>query len=67
MIPLIQHFEADFLWKVSLKILNSEMILKTFTHALWQTVKTQINAKKCGNLSGLHCLLDKNYLKKSFF
>ena len=28
----IQHFEADFLWKVSLKILNSRIILKTFTH-----------------------------------
>ena len=24
---LIQHFEADFLWKVSLKILNSGLIL----------------------------------------
>ena len=33
MISLIQHFEADFLWKVSLKILNSGIILKTFTHA----------------------------------
>ena len=32
MIPLIQQFEADFLWKVSLKILNSGIILKTFTH-----------------------------------
>ena len=32
-ISLIQHFEADFLWKVSLKILNSGLILKTFTHA----------------------------------
>ena len=32
MISLIQHFEADFLWKVSLKILNSGLILKTFTH-----------------------------------
>ena len=32
MISLIQHFEADFLWKVSLKILNSGIILKTFTH-----------------------------------
>ena len=32
MICLIQHFEADFLWKVSLKILNSGIILKTFTH-----------------------------------
>ena len=30
---LIQHFEADFLWKVSLKILISGIILKTFTHA----------------------------------
>ena len=27
----IQHFEADFLWKDSLKILNSAIILKTFT------------------------------------
>ena len=32
MVSLIQHFEADFLWKVSLRILNSEIILKTFTH-----------------------------------
>ena len=32
MITLIQHFEADVLWKVSLKILNSGIILKTFTH-----------------------------------
>ena len=31
----IQHFEADFLWKVSLKILNSGLILKTFTHEVW--------------------------------
>ena len=30
---LIQDLEADFLWKVSLKILNSGIILKTFTHA----------------------------------
>ena len=29
---LIQHFEADFLWKVSLKILNSGIILKALTH-----------------------------------
>ena len=28
-ICLIQYFEADFLWKVSLKILNSGIILKT--------------------------------------
>ena len=31
-ISLIQHFEADLLWKVSFKILNSGLILKTFTH-----------------------------------
>ena len=31
---LIQHFEADFLWKVSLKILNSGIILKMFTHGI---------------------------------
>ena len=30
MISLIQHFEADFLWKVSLKILNSGIILKKY-------------------------------------
>ena len=28
----VQHVEADFLLKVSLKILNSGIILKTFTH-----------------------------------
>ena len=32
---VIHGFEADFLWKVSLKILNSGIILKTFTHAGW--------------------------------
>ena len=32
MISLIQHCEADFLWKVSLKILNSGLILKIFIH-----------------------------------
>ena len=31
----IQHVEADFLWKVSLKILNSVIIPKPFTRALW--------------------------------
>ena len=43
----IQYFEADFLWKVSLKNLNSGIILKTFTHALMHTqciiTKTQSN------------------------
>ena len=32
MLSLIQHFVADFLWKVSHKMLNSGIILKTFTH-----------------------------------
>ena len=32
-ISLIQHFEADFLWKVSLKILNLGLIMKKSTHA----------------------------------
>ena len=32
-IYLIQHYEADFQQKVSLKILNSGIILKTFTYA----------------------------------
>ena len=36
----IQHFEADFLWKVSLKILNSGVILKTFTHVYTDIVLT---------------------------
>ena len=36
MISLIQQFEADFLWKVSLKILNSGVILQTFTHVFKQ-------------------------------
>ena len=34
MISLIQDFEADFLWKVSLKIQNSGIILKTISHAV---------------------------------
>ena len=29
---VIQYFEADFLLKVSHKILNSRIIMKTFTH-----------------------------------
>ena len=39
---LIQHFEADFLWKVSLKILNSGIILKTFTHADQQNFRVKL-------------------------
>ena len=40
MISIIQHFEADFLWKVSLKILNSGIILKTFFHVSTINKKT---------------------------
>ena len=36
MVSLIQHFETDFLWKVSLKILNSGIILKTFTPCIYK-------------------------------
>ena len=48
MIFLIQNFEADFLWKVSLKILNSEIILKTFTHAfLLVNVSSILRVNEC--------------------
>ena len=36
-ISLIQDIKADFLWKVSLKILNAGIILKIFTHEKKQT------------------------------
>ena len=47
----IQHFEADFPQKVSLKILNSGIILKSFTHEVmnmysqtkWKTVSNLIS------------------------
>ena len=42
MISLIQHFEADFLWKVILKILNLGIILKTFTHVDGATRSSQL-------------------------
>ena len=49
MISLNQHFEADFLWKVSLKILNSGIILKTFTHVYLTMIVNKVNGKlnKC--------------------
>ena len=40
MISLIQDFEADFLWKVSLKILNSGIILKISPMHMSQLTKT---------------------------
>ena len=48
-ISIIQHFEADFLWKVSLKILNSGIILITFTHALTVYTKMTFSWKKVHN------------------
>ena len=41
---LIQHFEADFLWKVSRKILNSGITLKTFTYAMWLWVTKRLRS-----------------------
>ena len=45
MVSLVQHFEADFLWKVSLKILNPGIILKTFTHDIFVCVSYKIEIK----------------------
>ena len=39
---LIQNFETELLWKVSLKILSSGIILKTFTHVY--TVKPVLSS-----------------------
>ena len=56
---LIQHFEADFQWKVSLKILNSGIILKTFTHEMCRLIcalihvymqENQIFSQKVGHV-----------------
>ena len=61
-ICLIQHFEADILWKVSLKILNSGMILKTFTHA-----NLKWNSKWSKSLKIFLCFylnLDKMFVRK---
>ena len=41
---LIQHFETDLLQKVSLKILNSVIILKTFTNVLLKC-NTQVSGE----------------------
>ena len=41
------HFEADFLWKVSLKILNSGIILKTFTHVAIKGMMTCFQHAVC--------------------
>ena len=58
MISLIQHFEADFLWKVSLKILNSGIILETLTHVLNTLNKgIPINMKRYSISVIFNCLL----------
>ena len=43
MISLIQHFEADILWKVSLKILNSGIILKL--SPMWAHIECWTSSK----------------------
>ena len=48
---LIQHFEADFLWKVSLEILNSGITLKTFTHEIKNSFTHEIK-------NSIVCLFD---------
>ena len=62
MTSVIQDFEADFLWKVGLKMLNSGMILKTFTHAL---IFTTENVHNLLNSLGKHVLWcsEKAYLQ----
>ena len=56
MISLIQHFEADFLKKFSLKILNSGVILKTFTYVLiFVVVVTVMNGGGDGGGGGNTC------------
>ena len=46
-ISLIQHFETDFLWKVSLKILNSGLILPTFTRAIDTYIGEAVEVNIC--------------------
>ena len=40
----IQHFEADFLWKLNIKTLNSGIVLKIFIHGSYSI---SILYKKC--------------------
>ena len=46
MISLIQYFDADFPQKVNLKILNSGIILKTFTHVTFKW-EWDLNTNDC--------------------
>ena len=54
-VPLIQHFEVDFLWKVSLKVLNSGLILKTFTHVYGCIARVSITTQHVFNESLRFC------------
>ena len=65
MISLIQHFEADFLWKVSLKVLNSGIILKTFTHVY--RYKNHIQWKMYTPLQNLQIRSEENTLILLYF
>ena len=50
-VSLIQHFGADFLWNVSLKILNSGLILKTFTRAIDTYIGEAVEINVCSRNS----------------
>ena len=59
MISIIQHFEADFLWKVSLKILNSGLILILLLYILVNNLSVTSGGVFLGWTStklGLMCL-----------
>ena len=64
-ICLIQHFEADFLWKARFKILNSGIILKTFTHAYYRC-RPSGNSNTCSVLL-LLCLFNSLRTSQQFF
>ena len=60
MISLIQYFVADFLWKVSLKMLNSGIILKTFTQEYLAFCRNLISiseAVSCSSLGDIYMII----------
>ena len=76
MILQIQHFEADFLWKVSLKILNSGIILKTFTHEYSKYLASlSVQAERSGSVGrvidwpaeSLCCVLEQDALSAAYW
>ena len=50
---LIQYFDADFPWKVSLKILNSGMTMKTLTYVRINVALINSNSKNPQVVSSL--------------